>query len=110
MKKPGVSVSSKDLIIANHSSYLDILYFAYRYSPQFTSVAASGLTVVPITLFQALKESITDLRTPGDVCDRLLLPISSLLVFLIIPSSEHASFEIAQAGRAKQSGPRVGLP
>ena len=60
--KPGTKVTSQDLIIANHSSYLDILYFAYRYSPQFTTISPSGLTLAQVSLFEAFKESITDIR------------------------------------------------
>lgn len=66
-KRPGSSVTSKDLILANHTSYLDILYLAYRYSPQFTSISKDGLQVAPISLREALAESITGKQIEREV-------------------------------------------
>jgi hypothetical protein len=62
-KRPGSSVSSGDLILANHTSYIDLIYFATLYSPQFTSISSSGLTVAPVTLWEAFSEILHDSRT-----------------------------------------------
>eukprot|EP00842_Homolaphlyctis_polyrhiza_P006551 jgi/Hompol1/6898/HPOL_005117-RA len=49
-RKPGHKVK---IVIANHTSYLDVLYLAYRYAPMFTHVSASG-KIRLISFWQAL--------------------------------------------------------
>ncbi|KAI8930343.1 hypothetical protein BC831DRAFT_440152 [Entophlyctis helioformis] len=47
---------SVDLIVANHSSYIDVIYFGFRYAPVFLHVAANG-HVRPMTFWQALSSA-----------------------------------------------------
>ncbi|KAJ3373015.1 hypothetical protein HDU91_001448 [Kappamyces sp. JEL0680] len=52
-KTPGKSTR---LIVTNHTSYIDVLYFAYRYAPLFLLVTLDG-KVVPASPLQALVRS-----------------------------------------------------
>ncbi|XP_049851643.1 uncharacterized protein LOC126326539 [Schistocerca gregaria] len=54
-KKQAPSIKSGHFILCNHVSYIEVLYMAYAYSPQFTSVTDSGL-LIPVNLYQALFE------------------------------------------------------
>ncbi|KAF9420712.1 hypothetical protein BGZ94_009050, partial [Podila epigama] len=47
-------VTSGQLIVSNWSSYIDILYLAFRYDPVFTQIYPATLTVRQISLWQAL--------------------------------------------------------
>ncbi|KAG0338812.1 hypothetical protein BG004_007060 [Podila humilis] len=50
----GNRVTSGQMIVSNWSSYIDILYLAFRYDPVFTQVYPETLTVRQISLWQAL--------------------------------------------------------
>ncbi|EGG13537.1 hypothetical protein DFA_11298 [Cavenderia fasciculata] len=57
-------VKLNDVILANHTSYVDIIYLAYRYSPTFAvppndSVSNTPGYVVPMTLWEALTNAIS---------------------------------------------------
>eukprot|EP01129_Flabellula_baltica_P016770 TRINITY_DN9099_c0_g1_i1.p1 TRINITY_DN9099_c0_g1~~TRINITY_DN9099_c0_g1_i1.p1 ORF type:complete len:331 (-),score=75.77 TRINITY_DN9099_c0_g1_i1:12-1004(-) len=61
---PGMSIRVGDLIVANHCSYVDLLYLQYRFSPiftiapnQFDSSVPSGVVYQYSDLFQALKHT-----------------------------------------------------
>ncbi|KAF9328980.1 hypothetical protein BG006_007917 [Podila minutissima] len=45
---------SGQIIISNWSSYIDILYLAFRYDPVFTQIYSETLTVRQVSLWQAL--------------------------------------------------------
>ncbi|KAL2916322.1 hypothetical protein HK105_204078 [Polyrhizophydium stewartii] len=54
----GPSSSSKsdarvELIVSSHSSYLDVLYYGFRFTPTFLHISSSGL-VRPLSFWQAL--------------------------------------------------------
>ncbi|KAF9359704.1 hypothetical protein BGX26_011652 [Mortierella sp. AD094] len=46
--------SSGNLIVCNWSSYIDILYLAFRYDPVFTQIYPETLTVRQVSLWEAL--------------------------------------------------------
>lgn len=46
----------RKLIIANHTSYIDFLYYAFRYAPLFL-LATPGGKVQPVSLFQGVFDS-----------------------------------------------------
>ncbi|KAF8980983.1 hypothetical protein BGZ46_003403 [Entomortierella lignicola] len=46
--------SQGDLIVCNWSSYIDILYLAFRYDPVFTQIYPETLTVRQVSMWQAL--------------------------------------------------------
>ncbi|KAH7048876.1 hypothetical protein BKA57DRAFT_462535 [Linnemannia elongata] len=48
---------SGELIVSNWSSYIDILYLAFRYDPVFTQMYSTTLTVRQITLWEALRQA-----------------------------------------------------
>ncbi|KAF9586363.1 hypothetical protein BGW38_006279 [Lunasporangiospora selenospora] len=54
-RKP--SASYGELIVSNWSSYIDVLYLAFRYDPVFTQIYADTLTVREISLWEALLQS-----------------------------------------------------
>ena len=35
---PGANVLAGDIIITNHTSYIDVLYFTFKYNPVFATV------------------------------------------------------------------------
>eukprot|EP01112_Ceratiomyxa_fruticulosa_P012551 TRINITY_DN3480_c0_g1_i1.p1 TRINITY_DN3480_c0_g1~~TRINITY_DN3480_c0_g1_i1.p1 ORF type:complete len:352 (-),score=66.81 TRINITY_DN3480_c0_g1_i1:290-1345(-) len=61
-----LQVKSGDIIIANHTSYVDILYLSFRFSPVFTATPNSWPdlppkgVVEPLSLHQALYDSISE--------------------------------------------------
>eukprot|EP01122_Echinamoeba_exundans_P006331 TRINITY_DN1754_c0_g1_i2.p1 TRINITY_DN1754_c0_g1~~TRINITY_DN1754_c0_g1_i2.p1 ORF type:complete len:344 (-),score=75.18 TRINITY_DN1754_c0_g1_i2:971-1972(-) len=64
----GGSIGSGHLIIANNVSYVDLLYLAFRYAPQFTLIDSSGSKVVPVNLHEALKALVSnEIPTSGGV-------------------------------------------
>ncbi|KAF9130660.1 hypothetical protein BGW39_002802 [Mortierella sp. 14UC] len=48
---------SGELIVCNWSSYIDILYLAFRFDPVFTQMYSTTLTVRQITLWGALRQA-----------------------------------------------------
>ncbi|ORX95616.1 hypothetical protein K493DRAFT_282622 [Basidiobolus meristosporus CBS 931.73] len=54
-KAANADVSSGDIIVVNHTSYIDILYLYFRYDPVFTQVYLSNLSVRPLSVWSALK-------------------------------------------------------
>ncbi|KAG0077125.1 hypothetical protein BGZ90_007672 [Linnemannia elongata] len=60
---------SGELIVSNWSSYIDILYLAFRYDPVFTQMYSTTLTVRQITLWEALRQagSYPELSPPEGV-------------------------------------------
>ncbi|KAF9391827.1 hypothetical protein CPB97_005235 [Podila verticillata] len=55
--QPGSRTVSGQIIVSNWSSYIDVLYLAFRYDPVFTQVYPETLTVRQISLWQALRLS-----------------------------------------------------
>ncbi|CAO3665039.1 unnamed protein product [Umbelopsis ramanniana] len=55
-KQDSVSVGSGDVIIVNSSSYIDILYLAFRFSPLFTQIDATTNQVRFITAQEAIAQ------------------------------------------------------
>ncbi|ORZ22801.1 hypothetical protein BCR41DRAFT_15223 [Lobosporangium transversale] len=51
------STSSGNLIVCNWSSYIDVLYLAFRYNPVFTQIYLQTLTVREVTFWEALRLS-----------------------------------------------------
>ncbi|KAI8603957.1 hypothetical protein EDD21DRAFT_367656 [Dissophora ornata] len=51
------AAASGDLIVCNWSSYIDVLYLAFRYDPVFTQIYPSTLTVRKISFWEALRLS-----------------------------------------------------
>ncbi|KAK3811457.1 MAG: hypothetical protein J3R72DRAFT_463406 [Linnemannia gamsii] len=60
---------SGELIVCNWSSYIDILYLAFRFDPVFTQMYSTTLTVRQITLWEALRQagSYPELSPPEGV-------------------------------------------
>ncbi|KAF9933214.1 hypothetical protein FBU30_006155 [Linnemannia zychae] len=58
-----------ELIVSNWSSYIDILYLAFRYDPVFTQMYSTTLTVREISLWEALHQagSYPELTPPEGV-------------------------------------------
>ncbi|KAG0306833.1 hypothetical protein BGZ98_001631, partial [Dissophora globulifera] len=46
-----------DLIVSNWSSYIDVLYLAFRYDPVFTQIYPETLTVREVSFWEALRLS-----------------------------------------------------
>ncbi|RKO91943.1 hypothetical protein BDK51DRAFT_23060, partial [Blyttiomyces helicus] len=65
------SVRSGDIIVANHASYIDILYLAFRFSPTFLHISRNG-RVRPITMWDALT-SVGDYPVLDAAEDKLTL-------------------------------------
>ncbi|KAG1243571.1 hypothetical protein G6F68_015777 [Rhizopus microsporus] len=49
------SVKDGDIIISNWTSYVDILYLAYKFNPVFTQVYSNTTQVKKISLWQAIR-------------------------------------------------------
>ncbi|KAI8986426.1 hypothetical protein BDB01DRAFT_785608 [Pilobolus umbonatus] len=49
------SVNNGDVIVANWTSYIDIIYLAARYNPIFTQIYLDTTNVKPITLWEAIR-------------------------------------------------------
>ncbi|KAG0045992.1 hypothetical protein BGZ83_008808 [Gryganskiella cystojenkinii] len=66
---PARKNNTGELIISNWSSYIDVLYLAFRYDPVFTQIYSDTLTVRPISLMEALKlsGSYPELSPPAGV-------------------------------------------
>ncbi|KAF9403631.1 hypothetical protein BGX21_001472 [Mortierella sp. AD011] len=54
MQTSNKRASSGNLIVCNWSSYIDILYLAFRYDPVFTQIYSDTLTVRQVSLWEAL--------------------------------------------------------
>ncbi|KAI9506301.1 Vacuolar protein sorting protein vps66 [Coemansia spiralis] len=54
-KAPGATVQSGDIIIANHVSYVDILYLIAKYTPVFVEMDNATTFARPITAWEALR-------------------------------------------------------
>ncbi|KAG0267075.1 hypothetical protein BG011_009147 [Mortierella polycephala] len=61
--------TSGELIVCNWSSYIDVLYLAFRYNPVFTQIYSETLTVRQVSLWEALCQSgsYPDLSPPEGV-------------------------------------------
>ncbi|KAF9196938.1 hypothetical protein BGZ50_004525 [Haplosporangium sp. Z 11] len=61
--------TSGQLIVCNWSSYIDVLYLAFRYNPVFTQIYSETLTVRQVSLWEALCQSgsYPDLSPPEGV-------------------------------------------
>ncbi|KAK9722201.1 Lysophosphatidic acid:oleoyl-CoA acyltransferase 1 [Basidiobolus ranarum] len=55
-KTTDTGVKSGDIIVANHTSYIDIIYLYFRYDPVFTQIYSSKSVVRPLSFWSALKE------------------------------------------------------
>ena len=47
-----------DVLLCNHSSYVDILYLYFRFSPVFTRVHPKKNMVAPVPMWQALLDAM----------------------------------------------------
>ncbi|KAG0234971.1 hypothetical protein BGX31_004396 [Mortierella sp. GBA43] len=63
------ATTSGDLIVCNWSSYIDILYLAFRYDPVFTQIYSETLTVRKVSFWEALRlsGSYPELSPPAGV-------------------------------------------
>ncbi|KAJ3193601.1 hypothetical protein HDU82_002760, partial [Entophlyctis luteolus] len=86
------SIGSGDIIVANHSSYIDVLYLFAMYAPTFTMICPSTNAIRPVSLMTAL------FRT-GEYPSPFDSSISS-------PRLD----EICDSARARLSGPVVVFP
>ena len=55
-RKQSTANQGRKLIIANHTSYIDFLYFGFRYAPVFLLATPKG-KVQPVSLFQGIFDS-----------------------------------------------------
>ncbi|KAI9325868.1 hypothetical protein DFJ73DRAFT_867994 [Zopfochytrium polystomum] len=88
--KDSKAITHGDVIVANHSSYVDILYFQTMYSPVFLHVSAAG-KVHKVTFLEAI-------LTVGDYPN------------LSDPLDTHTLAAVVTEARAKQLGPIVVFP
>ncbi|CAG8596930.1 18663_t:CDS:2, partial [Acaulospora morrowiae] len=60
---------SADIIICNWTSYIDLLYLAFRFNPVFTQIYSTTNTLRPISLWTAIRltGSYPELEPSGDV-------------------------------------------
>lgn len=63
---PGDEIKKGHLIICNHTSYVDILLLTRWFSPQFTTIPSKGNGILPVSLFNAFKNAITNDYPTGD--------------------------------------------
>ena len=73
---PGAGVGSGDVIIANSQSYVDIVYLAFRFAPQFTEVVqvvrSAGTPTYrlrPISLARALRHAVAPPKLDAPTAD-----------------------------------------
>ncbi|KAG9302321.1 hypothetical protein G9A89_008813 [Geosiphon pyriformis] len=64
-----LQLNSGDLIVSNWTSYVDLLYLAFRYDPVFTQLYPTTNTLRPISLWTAIKltGSYPDMEPPSDL-------------------------------------------
>ncbi|KAJ1645414.1 Vacuolar protein sorting protein vps66 [Coemansia erecta] len=92
-KKDSIAtVKSGDVILANHVSYVDVLYLVAKYNPVFVEMDNATMYVRPISLWTAL-------RAPA-------LPTPALLPAGTARPLKH----ITEEARIKQNGPVVVFP
>jgi len=80
---PGSGVPKGHVIVANHSSYIDVLYLAYQFSPVFTAAPNDWKDEDPVptgvaqqqTLFQAIIETIVQPKRTAAQC----VPFSAII-------------------------------
>ena len=74
----------QDLIIANHCSYVDILYLAFRFAPLFLFVNLKG-QVVPLNTWQAIWYAGSLLETPGTSLESFVKSYRGARPLLLFP-------------------------
>ncbi|KAI8083058.1 uncharacterized protein BX664DRAFT_339724 [Halteromyces radiatus] len=57
-KAPALKVNSGDIIVTNWTSYIEVIYLAFRFNPVFTQVIPSVNKVRRISLWQAIRSCV----------------------------------------------------
>ncbi|KAI8380881.1 uncharacterized protein BYT42DRAFT_495123 [Radiomyces spectabilis] len=89
--------SSGDIIVANWTSYIDILYLAYRFNPVFTQIYPAENKVCEISMWQAVR-----------LCSQF--PALSAEEKKVPPNRLFTVSELVQRVSARHLGPIVVLP